>query len=96
MKRGSHRISAQYQKDPGDCGDAGDRGMRGGEQVPDVTGGLPVKAEAPTQPAGRRLPGHGICHDEEREGAQRQRAGEDHALVQEIHRIEPTPENISR
>jgi hypothetical protein len=70
--------------------------MRGGEQVPDVTGGLPVKAEAPAQPAGRRLSFQGICHDEEREGAQQQRAGEDHALVQEIQRIEPAPENISR
>jgi len=63
--------------------------------MPDVGGGLPVKAKALTQAAGSRMSVQGTCHDEERKGAQQQRAGEDDALIQEIYRIEPTPECVS-
>jgi hypothetical protein len=61
----------------------------------EVVGGLLVKAEASAQSTRRRPSDQRVGDDEKREGAQQQRAGEDHALVQEIHRIQPAPENIN-
>ena len=58
--------------------------------------GLLVQAQAPGQGAFRRDPGQARCGQEKPEGAQQQRAGEDHGLVHEIQRVQPVPQVCSR
>jgi hypothetical protein len=58
--------------------------------------GLLVHAQAPGHRALCRDPGQARCGEEKREGAQQQRAGEDHGLVHEIQCVQPVPQIFSR
>jgi hypothetical protein len=53
--------------------------------------GLLVQAEPKRQSRHHRPPGQGGCDEQERDGAQQQRGGQDHGLVHEIERVEPVP-----
>ncbi|MFZ0167622.1 MAG: hypothetical protein WAL12_28900 [Trebonia sp.] len=77
-------------------GDGAGGGSRGGEQGADVSSGLLVQAQVARQPAGRRPAGQGIGHNQEREEAQQQRGREEYAPVDEIHRVQPAPQMLSR
>jgi len=64
--------------------------------VTEIGRGLLVEAHAPGQGPFCRHPGQARGGQEEREGAQQQRAGEDHGLVHEIQRVQPVPQVFSR
>jgi hypothetical protein len=58
--------------------------------------GLLVQAQASGQGAFCRDPGQARGGEEKREGAQQQRAAEDHGLVHEIQRVQPVTQVFSR
>ena len=58
----------------------------------DVGCGLLVKAQPHRQSRYRGPPGQGRCDEQERDGAQQQRGGQEHGLVHEIDRIQPVPQ----
>jgi len=96
LNRRGRSDAPQDEEHPGSPGDGAGGGSRGGEQGTDISGGLLVQAQVPGQPAGRRPAGQGIGDDQEREQAQQQRGREEHAPVDEIHRVQPAPQMLSR
>jgi hypothetical protein len=96
LNRGSRGDAAQDEEHPGGPGDGAGGSSRGGEQATDISGGLLVQAQVPGQPAGRRPASQGIGDDQERKQAQQQRGREEHAPVDEIHRVQPAPQMLSR
>jgi hypothetical protein len=62
--------------------------------VPDIGGGLLVQAQPHRQGRDRGPPGQGGRDEEERDGAQQQRGGQQHGLVHEIRPGQPLPQGF--
>jgi hypothetical protein len=78
----------QDEEHPGQAGDRGVGGRGGGEQVTHIRGGLLVQAQPQRQCRHHRPPGQGGRDEQERDGAQQQRGGQQHGLVHEINGVQ--------
>ncbi len=76
--------------------DGAGSGRRRSEQVTGIGRSLAVQAGGPGQRMHHRPAGQRAYHDEERKEAQQQRGGEQHAPVDDIHRVQPTPQVFSQ